>query len=201
MAIRDVIFPVPPPFIPVNPEKVDAFQLLTLTDCKSGRMREIISNKGIAAYLESWLPVRAFSTITFQARITRDALTEQFDNWIDSMERRAKQQIAWIRAYEVAPGVNLHVHSCLVAPAPLDTAILQCAWQEVAKPQYKSNLRVEPYSYGLGGLAYTLKNEDVTFSPNIGLFHPHTPDKHARGVYRQRRRIQQARERASRSPV
>ena len=66
---------------------------------------------------------------------------------------------------------------CLLAAAPLDCFHAAMMWREQIALRYPTAALVEPYEYGIGGLAYVLKSldkdfEDVRFSANLDWFCP-----------------------------
>jgi hypothetical protein len=69
-------------------------------------------------------------------------------------------------------------YSCvLLAAASLDCFHAALTWREQVARRYPLAAKVEPYQYGIGGLAYVLKSldrptEDVQFSRNISAFAP-----------------------------
>jgi hypothetical protein len=82
--------------------------------------------------------------------------------------------VGFIKAYEWEP--RRHIHAAIVAAHALDCQHAELLWQSVIGRRSSSAAEVEPFRYGVGGLAYVMKSldslpEDVQFSDNLSAFH------------------------------
>jgi hypothetical protein len=100
-----------------------------------------------------------------------------FREWIDRISRETRTQIGWIASQEQKPGIPLHIHAVLVAPQPLDIAIIRYAWSEIEGSTHLANIEASEYTPDAGGLCYVLKLDDdayavnqIVFSDNLPLF-------------------------------
>ena len=90
-----------------------------------------------------------------------------------SLGARAVGWVDFVRAYERQP--RRHIHAALVAAHRLDCGHAKQLWQGVIGRRSSSLAEVEPYEYGIGGLAYIMKSldslpEDIQFSRNLSAF-------------------------------
>jgi hypothetical protein len=124
-------------------------------------------------FLEAKLPLRAFATLTLPYHASPMMLDDKFSRWVRSVQAHNRLTLGWIRAYEPEP--ERHIHAVLLAAAPLDCFHAAMIWREQIALRYPTAAMVEPYEYGIGGLAYVLKSldkdfEDVRFSANLDWF-------------------------------
>jgi hypothetical protein len=125
--------------------------------------------------LETKLPLQAFVTLTLPYHVSPMALDDRFSRWVRSVQAHNRLTLGWIRAYEQEP--ERHIHAVLLAAGSLDCFHAALIWRELVARRYPQAARVEPYRYGIGGLAYVLKSldrltEDVQFSRNVSAFVP-----------------------------
>jgi hypothetical protein len=146
-------------------------------------------------FLEAKLPLRAFATLTLPYHASPMMLDDRFSRWVRSVQSHNRLTLGWIRAYEQEP--ERHIHAVLLAAGPLDCVHAALIWREQVARRYPLAANVEPYRYGIGGLAYVLKSldrltEDVQFSSNLGAFGSGSKAKSSgltSAERRQRRRI------------
>jgi hypothetical protein len=81
-------------------------------------------------------------------------LDDRFSRWVRSVQAHNRLTLGWIRAYEPEP--ERHIHAVLLAAAPLDCFHAAMMWREQIALRYPTAAMVEPYEYGIGGLAYVL---------------------------------------------
>jgi hypothetical protein len=126
-----------------------------------------------ADYLESILPLQVFVTLTVPSEVSVIRLDGLFNHWITGVQAHNRLTLGFIKGYERQP--RLHVHAALVAAHTLDCDHAALLWQGVIGRRSSSAARVEPYEYGIDGLAYVMKSldtmpEDVQFSRNLSAF-------------------------------
>jgi hypothetical protein len=122
-------------------------------------------------------------------------LDDRFSRWVRSVQSHNRLTLGWIRAYEQEP--ERHIHAVLLAAGSLDCVHAALIWREQVARRYPLAANVEPYRYGIGGLAYVLKSldrltEDVQFSSNLSAFGSGSKAKSSgltSAERRQRRRI------------
>jgi hypothetical protein len=124
-------------------------------------------------FLETKLALRAFATLTLPYHATQMTLDDYFSRWTRCVQSHNRLTLGWIRAYEPEP--ERHIHAVLVAAGSLDCVHAAFIWREQVARRYALAANVEPYQYGIGGLAYALKSldqltEDVQFSSNLSAF-------------------------------
>ncbi len=126
-----------------------------------------------AGYLESILPLQVFATLTVPFEISVIRLDGLFNRWITGVQAHSRLTLGFIKAYERQP--RLHVHAALVAAHRLNCDHAQLLWQGLIGKRSSSAADVEPYRYGIDGLAYVMKSldtmpDDVQFSRNLSAF-------------------------------
>lgn len=126
-------------------------------------------------FLETTLPLQAFATLTLPYHASTMTLDDGFSRWIRSVQSHNRLTLGWIRAYEQEP--ERHIHAVLLAAGPLDCYHAALVWREQVARRYPMAAEVEPYRYGIGGLAYVMKSldrptEEVQFSANLSGFLP-----------------------------
>lgn len=143
----------------------------------SNRIRKIIPEgaQSLGTFFESTLPLRATATLTLPHRVPLAKLEYSLGRWLGIVQAHERLTLGWIRSIEHQP--QPHAHVVLVAMGQIDCAFAATAWRELTASRYGDAARVEPYEYGLGGLAYIMKaiprpSEDVRFSDNITAFSP-----------------------------
>jgi hypothetical protein len=139
--------------------------------------RKYIPNAALCEgkFLETKQPLRAFATLTLPYHVSPMTLDDCFSRWTRSVQAHNRRTLGWIRAFEQEP--ERHIHAVLLAAAPLDCFHAALVWREQLARRYPLAAKVEPYRYGIGGLAYVLKSldrstEDVQFSRNLSAFVP-----------------------------
>jgi hypothetical protein len=124
-------------------------------------------------YLESILPLQVFATLTVPSGVSVMRFDGMYTRWIIGLQAHNRLTVGFIKAYEREP--RRHVHTTLVAAHPLDCDHAALLWQGVIGKRSSSAALVEPYVYGIDGLAYVMKSldtmpEDVQFSHNLSAF-------------------------------
>jgi hypothetical protein len=130
-----------------------------------------------AAFLEERLPLRAFATLTMPYDVSQMAMDDAFRCWTACVQSHNRLTIGWIRAFE--PDPQRHIHAVLLAMDVLNCDHAALIWRELVARRYPLAAKVEPYRYGVGGLAYVLKSldrntEDIQFSENLSAFVPNS---------------------------
>lgn len=102
-------------------------------------------------------------------------LDDVFPRWTRAVQSHDRLTVGWIRAYEHEP--RRHIHAVLMAGGALDCFHAQEIWQQSLARRSSLAAIVQPYRYGVGGLAYILKSidgskEDLQFSENMTAFVP-----------------------------
>lgn len=123
--------------------------------------------------LEAILPFRAVATLTLPHSASIPALDGMFTRWLDGVQAHNHLTLGFIKAYEMYP--RRHIHAALVAAGPLDCVHAVLLWQGVIGRKSSTLAQVEPFKYGIGGLAYLTKSlrssaEDVQLSKNLSAF-------------------------------
>jgi len=126
-------------------------------------------------FLEWNLPARAFATLTTPRPVAQYRLDESFSAWIQGVQAYHRVTLGWVKTIEIGP--QPHIHAALIAAGPLDCTYAALLWRTMVAPRFAAAARVEPYVYGLCGLAYVVKRlggpkEDPQFSDNIRAFAP-----------------------------
>jgi hypothetical protein len=150
-----------------------------------------------ADFLESILPLQVFATLTLPCNFSIVRLDGMFARWISGIQAHNGVTVGFIKAYERFP--RRHTHAALVAAHTLDREHAALLWQSVIGRRSSSAAKVEPFRYGIGGVAYVMKSldslpEDVQFSHNISGFLPGAGRRFFGATSAERRHIRRIRE-------